>query len=376
MIRIPRYYDNLLEFSKPDKALILYGPRQVGKTTLVKSLLDMKDKVIKYDTGDDYRIQEVWNSGNLSLLKEYVSGYDIVIIDEAQRIPGIGIGLKLLLDAGVRSRFIVTGSSSFELAGQVGEPLTGRKKTLMLYPLAQLELSSLFNAFELKQNLQNYLVFGAYPEVINAHSESEKIELLNELTGSYLLKDILELERVKSAKILLDLLRLLAFQLGNEVSLRELGGSLGIDYKTVSRYIDLMEKSFILFNVRGYSRNLRKEVTKKSKYYFFDNGVRNAIIANYSPPDKRDDTGALWENFIFIERMKKCSYQNIYRNVFFWRTWEKQEIDCIEERDGSLYAYEFKYGTRQPALPKSFKDAYPSAEYRVVGRDNYMDFIL
>ncbi len=223
--------------------------------------------------------------------------------------------------------------------------------------------------------LNEFLIYGSYPEVASTRSLSEKIDLLDEITGSYLLKDILELERVKSAKVLLDLLRLLAFQVGNEVSLRELGGSLGIDYKTVARYIDLFEKSFILFNLRGYSGNLRKEVTKKSKYYFFDNGIRNSIISNFNSPDKRDDIGALWENFLFMERQKYRAYRKIHGNVFFWRTWDKQEIDYLEERDGSLNAYEFKYGGKSVRPPKTWVEAYPEAEFSVISRDNYLDYV-
>jgi uncharacterized protein len=378
MEEITRYYQNIMDYSKPNKVLALFGPRQVGKTTLVRKIsLKISEGInIKYDTGDDYRIQEVWNSQNLSRLKEYVEGYDTVIIDEAQRISGIGLGLKLLVDAKVSCSFIVTGSSSFALAGQIGEPLTGRKRTLMLYPVAQLELLSWYNRYELAERMEQFLLYGSYPEVITATSRNDKIEYLNEITGSYLLKDILELEQVKGAKVLFDLLRLLAHQIGNEVSLRELGNSLGIDYKTVARYIDLMEKSFILYNLRGFSGNLRKEVTKKSKYYFFDPGIRNAIIANFNPLEQRNDTGALWENFIFMERMKKAAYYKIYRNAFFWRTWDKQEIDLIEEREGKLFAYEIKYGKKPSSPPTIWKDTYPDSEFALINRKNYLDFIL
>jgi uncharacterized protein len=324
---------------------------------------------VKYDTGDDYRVHEVWNSKNLSLLREYVHGYDVVVVDEAQRIPGIGIGLKLLVDANTACRLVVTGSSSFELAGQVGE-------SLMLYPIAQLELAKHYNRFELQEKLDSFLVYGGYPEVVTADTDAEKKELLEEITGSYLLKDILELERVKSSKVLLDLLRMISYQVGNLVSLRELGNSLGLDYKTVGRYIDLMEKSFILYNVRGYSGNLRKEITKKSKYYFFDNGIRNALIANYNPVGKRDDLGALWENYIFMERMKKTKYSKISRNTYFWRTWDQQEIDIIEEREGTLFAYELKYGKKRASPPNTWSDAYPGGRYETVNLDNYLDFIL
>lgn len=376
MNRIPRYYDTLMDLTSAKKVLVLYGPRQAGKTTIVKTAIENRQERIKYDTGDDYRIREVWGSQDLSLLKDYVYGYDTVVVDEAQRVPSIGLGLKLLVDSGVNCKFIVTGSSSFELAGQIGEPLTGRKKTLMLFPVAQKELAGVYNRYELKEKLDSFIIYGSYPEVMTAEHSEEKREILEEITGSYLLKDILELERVKSSRVLLDLLRLLAFQVGNQVSLRELGGSLGIDYKTVARYIDLMEKSFILFNVRGYSRNLRKEVTKKSKYYFFDNGIRNTIIANFNPPDKRDDTGALWENFLFMERMKKAVYEKMRRNVFFWRTWDKQEIDLIEEREGRLFAYEFKYGKKKSTAPKMWKENYTDSEFSTINKTNYLDFLL
>jgi len=224
-----------------------------------------------------------------------------VILDEAQKIPNIGQGLKILVDQIPGIKIIATGSSSFELAGQVGEPLTGRKTTLTLYPVSHLELAQLYNPHEIKEKLGEWLVFGAYPEVVTTEGKSEKARLLEELVHSYLLKDLLELEKVKSSKIVLDLLRLLAFQVGNEVSLSELGQQLGIDYKTVARYLDLFEKSFVIISVRGFSRNLRKEVTKKCKYYFYDNGIRNAVISNFNGLELRNDLGSLWENFLFFD---------------------------------------------------------------------------
>ncbi|MEW5813846.1 MAG: ATP-binding protein [Spirochaetota bacterium] len=375
-MQIPRYYDNLSDYLSRDKVVVIYGPRQVGKTTLLKNFSKRQDKKIRFDTGDDYRIQEVWGSGRLDLLREYVEGYDIVIVDEAQRVPGIGMGLKLLIDAELPVNLIVTGSSSFELAGQVGEPLTGRKKTIYLFPIAQMELANLFNRFELKEKLEDYLVYGSYPEVVSAARRTDKIDILNEISGSYLLKDILELDRVRSAKVLLDLLRLLAFQIGNQVSLRELGNHLGLDFKTVARYLDLLEKAFVIFNVRGYSRNLRKEITKKSKYYFYDTGIRNALISNFTSLNLRDDVGALWENFLFIERMKKCSYNRIYANIFFWRTWDRQEIDYLEEREGKLFGYEFKWRSRKMSPPKDWTATYPNGEFAVITQANYLDFII
>ncbi|TVQ27781.1 MAG: ATP-binding protein [Spirochaetaceae bacterium] len=373
---IPRVYDNLLDHAPPGKIIVLYGPRQVGKTTLVRRLERSAGLSVRYTTGDDIRVHEVWGSRNLDLLREYVHGYDLIVIDEAQRVPEIGLSLKLLVDSQPACRIVVTGSASLELSGQIGEPLTGRKSTLTLYPVSQLELSKQLNRSELRERLGDYLVYGTYPEILTAPNAQSRVDLLNELTGSYLLKDILALERVKSAKVLLDLLRLLAYQVGSEVSLRELGGSLGIDYKTVARYVDLLEKAFVLYNVRGFSRNLRQEVTRQGKYYFYDNGVRNALIANFNRVENRNDIGSLWENFIFMERLKSASYSRLSRNVFFWRTWEQQEIDLIEERGGTLHAYEFKFRRRKTAVPSQWSQAYPTATFEVVDSGNYLDFLL
>jgi predicted AAA+ superfamily ATPase len=223
--------------------------------------------------------------------------------------------------------------------------------------------------------MENHLIFGSYPEILTTSDRSEKIDLITEIVGSYLLKDILELDKVKSSKLLLDLLRLLAFQVGKEVSLRELATQLGIDYKTVARYIDLFEKSFVLYNLRGYSRNLRKEITKKSKYYFYDNGIRNGIISNFNAISRRDDLGALWENFLVGERLKLQAYKPIYSNNYFWRTWDQKEIDFIEEREGKLYGYEFKWGTKKVRPPQVWIDTYPEGVYTVIDREDYLDFI-
>lgn len=362
---------------KPNKVLVILGSRQVGKTTLLKDYLTTINKTIKYklDVGDDIRIQELINSMNFSKIKEYIKGYELIAIDEAQKIRNIGQGLKIMVDQFPGIKIIATGSSSFELSGQIGEPLTGRKITLILYPVSQIELSNLYNDYELKTRLEEYLIYGSYPEVVVSDMFEEKKRILNEIVGSYLLKDILELERVKGSKILLDLLRLLAFQIGNEVSLSELGRQVGLDYKTVARYLDLFEKSFVIYNLRGFSRNLRKEITKKSKYYFLDNGIRNAIIANFNPLEIRDDIGKLWENFIISERIKKQSYKSIYANNYFWRTWEQKEIDFIEEREGKLYAYEIKWKGKKTKPPRDWKNTYPSSKFMIISPDNYLEFI-
>lgn len=381
-MKIPRFYQDLTPYLKPNNVLVIYGPRQVGKTTLIQDFLATYPGRYKLDSGDNIRIQTVLGSQDFDAIKEYAQGYSLIVIDEAQRIPNVGQGLKILVDQIPNIQVIATGSSSFELAGQVGEPLTGRKTTLTLYPVSQLELRGLYNTYELKNNLEHWLVFGGYPEIIATESKSEKIRLLEELVQSYLFKDILELEQVKSSKTLMDLLRLLAFQTGKEVSLSELGQQVGVDTKTAARYLDLFEKAFVVYNLRGFSRNLRSEIVRKGKYYFYDNGIRNGVISNFNEMGLRNDAGELWENFLFMERLKKRSYQNIYANSYFWRTWERREIDLIEEREGKLFAFEFKWGKGKtnPSTslrvnpPKQWTEAYPEALFKVIDRENYLEF--
>jgi len=374
-MKIPRIYKELGDYLKFNKVLVIYGPRQVGKTTLLRDFLATTDLKYKLDSGDDINIKEVLGSESFSKIKEYAAGYELIAIDEAQKIKNIGQNLKIMVDQIPDIKIIVTGSSSFELAGQIGEPLTGRKTTLNLFPIAQMELLKMYSPYELKNKLEEYLIYGAYPEVITSENKKDKIKTINEITNSYLLKDILELDKIKNSKTLLDLLRLIAFQVGNEVSLSEIGQQLGIDYKTVARYLDILEKAFVLFNLRGFSRNLRKEVTKKSKYYFYDNGVRNALIANFNSIELRDDIGKLWENFLFTERLKKQAYKNIYSNNYFWRTWDQKEIDMVEEHEGKLFGYEFKWTEKRAKPPAEWLKTYPNAEFHVVNRENYLDFV-
>lgn len=374
-MKIPRIYQKLNKYLKPNKALIIYGPRQVGKTTLLQDFLAATKLKYKLDSGDNIQTQHILGSQNFNLIREFTQGYELIAIDEAQRIKNIGLGLKIIVDQMPGIKVIATGSSSFELSGQVGEPLTGRKITLTLYPVSQIELSNLYNPYEIKNKLEEWLIFGGYPEVVATADKTEKIKLLEEIVHAYLLKDILNLEKVKSAKILLDLLRLLAFQVGSEVSLTELARQIGIDYKTVARYLDLFEKSFVIYNLRGFSRNLRKEITKKSKYYFYDNGVRNAIISNFNKLELRNDAGMLWENFLFIERLKKRTYQSIYANNYFWRTWDQKEVDLVEEREGKLFGYEFKWGNKSLKPPKEWGETYPDSEFTIISQENYLEFI-
>ena len=374
-MKIIRSLQDLNSFLKPNKALILFGARQVGKTTLLTDYLKTTPFKYRLETGDNLTTQHLFNSRSLETLAEYASGYDLIAIDEAQKIAGIGEGLKLLLDHVPDIRIIATGSSSFDLAGQVGEPLTGRKTALTLYPVSQLELTGMFSDFDIKKRLEEWLVFGGYPEVVTTSNKSEKIRILEEISQSYLFKDILELDKVRNSKTLVALLRLLAFQIGSEVSLSELGRQLGIDQKTVARYCDILEKAFVIRSLQGFSRNLRSEITKKSKYYFLDNGIRNAVIANFNTIELRDDIGKLWENFLFIERLKKRSYRDIYANSYFWRTWEQQEIDYVEERDGKLYGFEFKWGQKKIKAPALWRKNYPVASFEIIDHSNYLSFV-
>lgn len=374
---ITRYYKDLDPFLKENRALIIYGPRRVGKTTLLNNFLSHTHLKYRLDSGDNIRIQELLGSQDFPRIIEYANGYDLIVLDEAQMIPSIGMGIKILVDQIPKIKIIATGSSSFELANQIGEPLTGRKTTLTLYPIAQLELSKEHNPYDLKQKLEEYLIFGTYPQVVTASSKEEKIQILEELVNSYIFKDILSLQQVKGSKTLLDLLKLIAFQVGNEVSLNELATNLSIDVKTVGRYLDLLEKAFIITRLTAFSRNLRSEVVSTSKYFFLDNGVRNAVISQFNSLDLRNDIGQLWENFLMIERIKKRSYQNIHGYAYFWRTYAQKEIDLIEEREGKIFPYEFKWSAKGgSSTPKEWIQAYPKAEIlSLITPNNYLDFV-
>lgn len=373
---IKRAYD-LEDLVQPNKVLVIYGPRRVGKTTLLDSYLSGVKTKYKFDSGDNIRVQQVLSSQDFTKIIEYASGYDLIAIDEAQQIPNIGMGLKIIVDQIRNIKVIATGSSSFDLAGVVGEPLTGRKTTITLYPVAQLELLSIYNRHELKNKLDEFLIFGSYPEVITTKNRRDKIAVLEEIVNSYLLKDILAIERVKSSKVLLDLLKLVAFQIGSEVSLNELATHIKLDVKTVGRYLDIFEKAFVIKRIGGFSRNLRKEVVSKAKYYFMDNGIRNAVISQFNPLDSRNDIGILWENFMVTERMKKCAYRNIYGSLYFWRTYDGQEVDLVEEREGKLYGYEFRWSARgKEKAPKDWLKTYTNSEFRIINRENYTEFVL
>ncbi len=373
---IPRAYDNIDSRWKQGKALVISGPRRIGKTTLVMNYLNQSKLHYRFETGDDFRTRQVFESQDLQLIRDHVSGLDIIAIDEAQRIRDVGYGIKLITDQIPELKVILTGSSSFALSGQVGEPLTGRKLTLNMYPISVLELSAIYSQYELQQKLDEFLIYGTYPEVLVTDNKAEKIEILKEITGSYLLKDILEMDKIKSHKTVVNLLKMLALQVGCEVSFSEIGRKLQIDNKTVARYIDLFEKSYIIYSLSAFSRNLRNELTGKNKYYFYDNGIRNALISNFNAFDMRNDTGGLWENFMVLERIKRNAYKGYSPNLYFWRTYDQKEIDMIEERDGGLFGYEFKFGKKMPKPPKLWTDTYSEASYSVFNPDNYLNFIV
>ncbi len=359
-----------------DKILLIYGARQVGKTTLVNQLLEgYPGRILRAD-GDRQAYADVLSSRDLAKLKQLVSGYDLLFIDEAQRIPDIGINLKILHDHIPDLRIIATGSSSFELASLVSEPLTGRTWTYTLYPISVSEWQHTQNRFELDQRLVEFLQFGMYPEVFSYPNAKDKAEYLTQISRSYLYKDILDLAGIKHADKIRDLLRLLAFQTGSLVSFAELGRSLGMSTETVQRYVDLLEKSFVLFRLTGFSRNLRKEIVKSPKIYFHDLGIRNAVLENFNPPKKRQDLGGLWENFLLLERMKNLSYRQIGVNRFFWRTYTGAELDYLEESGGTLRGYEFKWTNKTAKAPTAWLEHYNNATFKLIHRDNYLDFIL
>ncbi len=359
------------------KVLIIYGARQVGKTTLVKQFLKNTDLKHAFYTGDDLTFAADFAKCELRTIKNMVHGLDLLVIDEAQKIENIGTALKLVVDHFPDMFVIATGSSSFDLANAAEEPLTGRKNVITLYPIAIQELAADSTLYEAGRQIEELMIYGSYPEVYLSKSHKEKENRITEIKNSYLIKDILEFQLLKRSNVVLDLLKLLAFQIGSQVSTVELGKQLGLDYKTVQRYLDLLEKSFVLIPLQGFSRNLRKEVSKMNMYYFMDLGIRNAVIANFNPINLRNDVGQLWENFMFIERLKKNAYSNRTVNYYYWRTYDQKEIDLIEERDGKLIGYEFKWSENKKAkAPKDWLSAYESSSWELVTKENYFDFVI
>lgn len=366
---------NLKKLLLPGKVIVIYGPRRCGKTTLLNKFLEKTKEKYLLVNGEDVIVQNYLSSQSITKLKGFVGKNKLLIIDEAQKIKNIGLNLKLIVDHIKNIKVVATGSSSFDLASQVGEPLTGRKYTLRMFPSAQLEIAQIEEVSETEANLENRLIYGSYPEIILMDDIELKEKYLKEIVSSYLYKDILEIEGLKHSGKIVRLLQLLAFQIGQEVSYNELGGQLGMSKNTVEKYLDLLEKTFVIYKLSGFSRNLRKEISKNHHYYFYDNGIRNTIINNFNPISLRNDIGMLWENYIIVERIKKQEYLGIQTNNYFWRTYDKKEIDFIEEREGKLYAYEIKWGDKKIFPPKDWQLTYPDSNFLIISPDNYLKFI-
>lgn len=373
-MHIPRFQLEKIKNLSPKKVTVIYGPRRVGKTTLLKKVLEEK-KDYFFVTGEDIFLSNALSSLSIEKLKSFIGKHSLLVIDEAQYIPSIGKNLKLIVDHIEDVRVIVTGSSTFDLRKQVGEPLTGRQHIVQLFPIAQLELNPLETVVDTKSRLEERLIYGSYPEIFTLKGYTSKREYLQELVSSYLMKDILAFEGVQKSKKMFELLILLAFQMGKEVSHTKLGSQLAMSKNTVERYLDLLEKTFVLVNIRGLSRNLRKEVTKTSRYYFYDNGIRNALINNFNLLDRRDDIGVLWENYLIMKRLKKQHYLSIWSNNYFWRTYDKKEIDWVEEREGELHGYEFKWKKYRKRAPQLWLDTYHNATFDCVNQEDYLKFI-
>lgn len=364
---------NILRDLPLNKAIILLGARQVGKTTLLQDLCSNEDQLLIFN-GDEPDTKDLLSHVTSTQLKSLFGGVKTIIIDEAQLIPDIGISLKLITDYIKDVRLFVSGSSSIDLANKIIEPLTGRKLEYFLYPLSFKEMVNHHGLLEEKRSLPIRLVYGYYPEVVT--TPGKEITLLKNLAGSYLYKDILSFGEIKKPIILDKLLKALALQIGSEVSYNELSKTVGADKETIERYIDLMEKAFIIFRLNALSRNVRNEIKKGKKIYFYDNGIRNALIGNYQPIEMRTDKGQLWENFIISERIKHLNYSGFYGYYYFWRTTQQQEIDFIEEQDGKLSAYEFKINpTKKARFSTSFTKAYEIDILKTISPANIEEFI-
>lgn len=368
--------DQILKSLVPNKVIVLIGPRRVGKTILIEQIIEKVEEPYLLLRGEDITVLELLKRRSVQNYVNLLQGKRLLIIDEAQKIPDIGNVLKLMIDHIKGLKIIVTGSSAFDINNYTGEPLTGRKITYNLFALSEQELDQVENLFEKKDNLHKRLIYGNYPELLQIQEDANKEEYLREIISSYLLKDILAFENIRNADKIFDLLRMIAFQIGGEVSMQELGNQLDMSKNTVDKYLDLLSKVYVVHKVNGFSKNLRKEVTKNSRWYFYDNGLRNAIIANLNPIGLRNDIGMLWENYIISERIKYQRYNKMLVNNYFWRTYDQQEIDWVEERGGKLYGYEFKWNTKKYVkTPGAWKKNYENAEFEVIHPDNYLEWI-
>jgi predicted AAA+ superfamily ATPase len=356
------------------KAIVVVGPRQVGKTTLLNQIAQNSVRKVLFLNCDEPDVRKKLDMPSSIQLKALIGNAELILIDEAQRIRNIGITLKLLIDSFPEKQIVVTGSSALELSDSISESLTGRKFEFRMYPFSNKELTDANGLLNESRLLEHRMIYGMYPDVVN--NQGNEREILTNIVSSYLYKDIFEFQDIRKPEIIERLLQALALQVGNEVSFNELSQMLGVDTATVQRYIDLLEKSYILFHLRSFSRNVRNELKKSRKIYFYDNGIRNALISNYNPLSIRTDTGALWENFLISERLKRNNYSLNYSGHYFWRTTQQQEIDYIEERGGKLNCYEFKWNQNKKAtLSSTFSSNYPDSTFTLINFNNYMDFI-
>lgn len=355
------------------KAIVILGPRQVGKTTLLKAMCEKDGKYLSFNA-DDNDVRLMFEDATEAKMRQIIGDNKTIFIDEAQRIKNIGLVLKLIHDQIPNVRLLVSGSSSLDIANSINEPLTGRKWEYNLWPISFAELTENLGAFEAKKQLESRLILGMYPEVIN--NPVDAIEIIKQLTGSYLYKDLLSYQGIRKPELLDKLLKALALQLGNEVSYAELSRLLNVDRATIEQYIGLLEKAFVVFRLNPLSRNLRTELNTNRKVYFYDNGVRNALINDFKPVEFRTDIGALWENFLISERIKHNAYRQWYGRNYFWRTYQQQEIDYIEETNSEFYAYEFKWNKKLRGLiSKSFKEAYKPKEAQIIHKENFESFV-
>ena len=365
---------NIIKRLFKKKAIIVVGARQTGKTTLIKELLKDHDDVI-WLNGDENDTVALFDSASSARFKTIFAGKKVIVVDEAQRIRDIGLKLKLITDQIPDIQLIATGSSAFELSNKVNEPLTGRKWEYQLFPFSFSEMTKHSGVLEERSMLNHRLIYGYYPDIIN--NPGDEKEILKQLSDSYLYKDVLMWGGLKKPEKLLKLLQALALQVGSEISYNSLASLLELDNETVYKYIQLLEKSYIIFRLPALSRNLPKELKRGRKIYFYDNGIRNSLIANFNLPELRNDIGALWENFVVSERQKYLQYEEVWTNRYFWRTTDQQEIDYVEERDGKFFAYEIKWNTKKkPRLSKTFSRAYPDNEYTIINPDNFEKFIV
>ncbi|SHJ97162.1 ATP-binding protein [Pseudozobellia thermophila] len=354
------------------KAILLVGPRQVGKTTLIKEIIASKEHL--FLDGDDPTVRSLLNTPNTTQIKSILAAHKIVFIDEAQRIEGIGLTLKIITDQFKDVQLLVSGSSSFDLSNALNEPLTGRKWEYQLYPISWEEFENKHGYLAAEQQLENRMLYGFYPDVLN-HPGEEK-ELLKQLVNSYLYRDILAYSNIRKPEVLEKLVQALALQLGSEVNYNELASIVGVDKNTVANYIDILEKGFVIYKLNSFSRNIRNEIKKNKKIYFYDNGVRNMVLGNFTPLALRQDTGALWENFLITERLKQNTYKNTNAKMYFWRTKQQQEVDLVEERNGVITGFEFKWKAKKKLrLPKTFVNEYKAKEV-IVDHTNFREFIV